>query len=171
MLKTFDGVLIGVPIDVPSLRPVLRVGLFKLTIFHSKNAVGRLDKAVVVSDDDDRRFPVSAELSQQTKHFCASGRIKLAGWLVGANKFWLLEQCSCDGDALLLTARQLVRAMVKPVAQPNLLEHFNGSITQFSRNALREVRDQCVVDGVEIVQQVEALKDESDIVTAVGVAF
>ena len=147
------------------------VWLFKLTIFHAKNSVGRLDKAVIMSDDDDRRFPVSTELSQQTKNFGTGSRIQLAGWFVSQHKFWLLEQRSRNGDALLLAAGKLMRTMIEPVAKPNLLEHFNGPVTQFSRNTLRKVRDERVVDRVEIVQQVEALKNESNIVAAVSVAL
>lgn len=153
------------------MRPGLRVGLLKLTIFHAKNSVSRLDKAVVMSDDDDCRFPVGAELSQQSKNLGTGSRIELAGWFVSQHKFWLLEQRSRNRNALLLAAGKLMWAMIEPVTQPDLLEHFNGSVTKLGRDVLRKVRNQCVVDGVEIVQQVEALKDEPDIVTAIGVPF
>jgi len=145
--------------------------LLKLAVLHIQNSIGWLKETVIMSDNDNCRFSVSTKLPQQFEHFFAGHRIEFAGRLVRENEFWLFQQRSGDGDALLLAAGKLMRSVVEPVSKADLLQHGDGSVAEFDRNSLRQVRDKGVVNRVEIIQQVEALKDESDIVPAVSVAF
>lgn len=141
------------------------------TVFHTQDPIGRLDETVIMRDDDDRRFAVRAELSQQTEDFCTRFGIEFSGGFIGENKFWLLQQCAGDRDSLLFATGKLVWSVVESISQTDLLQHGHSLTSTFGGDSLWKVRNQRVVDGVEVVQQIEALKDEADIVSPVSIPF
>ena len=55
--------------------------------------------------------------------------------------------------------------MIETVAQPDLVEKLNRSGSKFGRNASRKKRDQHVIDGSEVAEQIEALKNEADLLS------
>ncbi len=61
--------------------------------------------------------------------------------------------------------------MVQAVAEADVAKQLFGALAKVRRNTLRQKRDERIVDGVQIAEQVETLKDETDIVAPVRVAF
>ena len=56
--------------------------------------------------------------------------------------------------------------MIEPVAQPDLAEHILGLGVALRRQAQRDKRQQDVVDGRQVVDQVELLEHEADLLAA-----
>src|SRR5580658_221288 len=83
--------------------------------FHGRGHV------VVVGDDHDGRA-VPVQLAEQLQEGRASGGVQVAGRLVGHDQGGPAGQGPGDGGALLLAARQLVRPVPGPVAEPDPLD-------------------------------------------------
>ena len=104
--------------------------------------VGR-DEPAVVGDDDQGRLPAALEAAEDPVDLVAGLRVELAGRLVGQDEDRVLDQGPGDRHPLLLAARQLVGAMVEPVAQADLASaarralRFAPAVSPRGRNGTR----------------------------------
>src|SRR6185436_14160344 len=147
------------------IAPVLQD--FAILQAHDALAVGG-DIGLVRHDDD--RLSVSVQLVEQGEDLDARLRIEITGRLVGEQDRRIRDERARDRDPLALTARELVRQVIRAVGETDALEHALGLGL-----ALREAQpavDQRLHDVLQRVrtrQQVEALKDEADLlITDVG---
>src|SRR5579871_6714058 len=53
--------------------------------------------------------------------------IEVAGWFVGQNDRWAVDQCACDGDTLPLPARELVRLVVHAALETYIRQRLLGA--------------------------------------------
>ena len=60
-------------------------------------------------DEDGPALPM--ECQQEIQDLCAAAAVQIAGRLVRQNQGQVVDQCPCDGNALLLASRQLGRPM------------------------------------------------------------
>ncbi len=72
----------------------------------------------------------------------------------------LVDQRSGDGDALFLSAGELGRVVLEPVAEPEPIEQVGGTVAVVS--GVERGRQRHVLDGGQRRQQVEVLEDEPD---------
>ena len=72
---------------------------------------------------DNDRGPSCIDLTHEIHDFQRQIRIEVAGRLIREDDQRLVDQRSGDGDALLLTARELLRICAHAVLQPDPLEH------------------------------------------------
>src|SRR5688572_20196289 len=79
-------------------------------------------EAGAVRDDDQDVLLPPMEIEQQRGHCGRRRLIEIPGWLVAQNEARLPNQRTRDGDALLLAARQLARAVIDPVAEADLFD-------------------------------------------------
>ena len=67
---------------------------------------------------------VAVERFEDVENFVPHGAVQVAGRLIGEDDLRVTDNRTCNGDALLLPARKLLRKMLHPVAQSHLLECF-----------------------------------------------
>ncbi len=124
----------------------------------------------LVRDEDDGDAALAIELLEDVHDLDARARIEVSGRLVGEDDRRLVDERARDRDALLLTARQLVRKVVKALAEADDLERLHGAAVTLGRLHLRPaVVEQGQLDVVERRgprQQVEALEHEPDLLVA-----
>src|SRR5438094_289845 len=91
-------------------------------------------------------------------------RIQVAGWFVGKQNRGIVDQRASDRHALTLTAGELVRPMVHPAGEFDLLERkFRASIAIFRLNPGVYQRKFDVSERRRARQQVEGLKHKPDL--------
>ena len=116
----------------------------------------------VVGDQHERRA-VGAELVQELDHLAARFGVEVAGRLVGEDDLRPLRDRAGDRDPLALAARELLRAEVEPVLEPDPLERGAGrraALAQRRAGVEHPVGD--VVDGAHRLLEVEGLEHEPD---------
>ena len=62
------------------------------------------------------------ECQQEIRDLCAAAAVQIAGRLVRQNQGRVVDQCPCDGNALLLASRQLGRPMSRAIHEPDAPE-------------------------------------------------
>ena len=130
-----------------------------------QQAVGERGGVRVVGDHHDRLVEVVDGVAQQFEHVVGGLRVEVAGRLVGEHDRRARDQRARDGDALLLAAGQLGRAVVQAVADADRVDQPVEPLAVGLAPGDRE-RQQDVLLGVEHRQQVEGLEDEADPVAA-----
>ena len=83
----------------------------------NSDAVGDRRGVRVVRDHHDRLAELVDRLAQQRQHLLAGARVEVAGRLVGEQDGRARDERAGDGDALLLAAGELGRAVRAPVAR------------------------------------------------------
>src|SRR5438105_14597319 len=79
----------------------------------------------------------------------------------------VVNERSRNGHALPLSARKLVRLMMNAISQSNLRECRQGFLPSFLRFHSRvDQRQHYIVERVGAGQQIEALKDKTDLAVA-----
>ena len=134
--------------------------------------VGEHDGAVrvggcdgIVGDHDDGLAEFVHGAFEEAQYFRAGHGVEVAGRFVGEHELRLGDERACDGDALLLAAGQFVRTMVQTLLQS---KRFDQQVEPLAVRLLagKGKRHDDVLFGGEHRQQVEALEDEADLVTA-----
>ena len=98
--------------------------------------VGEREQALVVRGDDDD--PAGAgDLAEQREHALDLDVVEVRGRLVGEHERRVVCQRPRDGDALLLSARQVGRAVVETVAEVDPLEQLVGTPARLRRGCSR----------------------------------
>ena len=118
-----------------------------------------------MGDHDDRLSQFVDRPTQEAQDLRAGDGIQVAGRFVGEDELGACDQRAGDGDALLLAAGQLVRAVVQALLEPQRgHEQVEPGAVRFL--AGQRQRHDDVLLGGEHRQQVEALEDEADLVAA-----
>ena len=107
------------------------------------------------------------QLDELAEHSIGGVLVEIAGRLVRQHQLRLVGERARDRDTLLLAARKLARTMVEPRAQAQRAEQFaRPRLRLFARLAGDQLRQDHVLFGAEIGQQVVELVDEAEIVAA-----
>ena len=101
-------------------------------------------------------------VAQEAEDLGARSRVEVAGRFVGEQHRGPARERACDRDALLLTARQLRRAVVQPVAEPDGL-HDRVEPLLVRLPAAERGRQGDVLERGEGRHEVERLEDEADL--------
>src|SRR5579883_1249228 len=115
-----------------------------------------------VSDHDDGgSLPV--QLREQLHHLLSRRGIEVTGRLVGENQFGSGDHGTGDRHTLLLTSRELLRSVARPVRDLHALESLaHPHLALTGRDVLViEQRELYVLEDIELIDQIEALEDES----------
>ena len=76
----------------------------------------------LVRDEHDGDAALAVQPLEDAHDLDAGARVEVAGRLVGEEQRRLVDERARDGDALLLSARELVRVVVEPLAEADALE-------------------------------------------------
>src|SRR3984893_16678624 len=133
-------------------------------------AVGEMDVPVgvprvsgIVGDHADRRAALM-QLAQQIHDGFTALRIEIAGRLVRQEDHGFTPDGPRDGDALLLSARELAGEVFRAVRHPDALEGPGHALAALRRpHAPVGERQFHVLEDRQVADQVEALKDEADL--------
>ena len=136
------------------------------SIKHVHDPAGVAGVALVVRNHYDRRS-VTIELIQQIEDFLAVGGVEVAGRLVRQNQFWTGDDRTGNGDALLLSAGQLLRPVIAAMRNVHSLQNCLHPLLPFLRRyVLIQQRQHDVFRYGQFIDQVEALEDETNVVLA-----
>jgi hypothetical protein len=91
--------------------------------------------------------------------------VEIAGGLIGEHDFRLIDDGAGDGHALLLSAGKLGWAMAQAASEAEQLRDDLKTV-RIEPIAVNVLRDGDIAAGVKRGQKIEALKNESDFVTA-----
>src|SRR3954469_2763320 len=117
--------------------------------------------------DQDHGVARPVELVEELHDLLGSGRVEVAGGLVGEQDGRLVDQGAGDGHALALAARQLVGLVGHARAEAHLLQGPARPLLPLgAREAGVDQRQLDVVQGVGAGEQVEGLEDEADLLVA-----
>ena len=118
--------------------------------------------AGVVGDHDDRLAEVVDRAAQQGEHVAPGARVEVAGRLVGEDDGRARDQRARHGDALLLAAGELRRAVPAAVREPDRVDQRLEPLRVGPVPGDAD-RQEDVLLGGEDRQQVVALEDEADL--------
>src|SRR3989338_2251466 len=89
--------------------------------------------------------------------------VEIAGRLVGDDEVWLIDDSAADGDALFLTARELVGKMFRFIAEIHELKNVGHVARDFCIVATRRLhREGNVLIGGLVWNEAEVLEDHAD---------
>ena len=112
-------------------------------------------------------LPLRGELAEEVEDLAAGLGVEVARRLVGEQQGRLVDERAGDGDALPLAARQLIRLMVHPVAQPDGGERLLGHDSALVAADLRvDQRQLDVLQRRGAREEIERLKHEADLLVA-----
>ncbi len=136
-----------------------------LAVGEEQDAVGDRRRMRVVRDHHGRLAELVDGVAQQPEDLAARRRVEVAGRLVGEHHRRARDERAGDGDALLLAAGQLRRAVREPVGQADgggdLLD---PRLVGLDAGELERQDD--VLGRRQHREQVEELEDEADVVAA-----
>ena len=113
--------------------------------------------------DDQNRGAEGVDLFEQHHNFERTRRVKIARRLVGDDDAGIVDKRSCDGDALLLAAGQLVREPAALRFQTNQLEHIRHALADLLFRRTDHAHGECDVFIDRLVaDQAEILKDDAE---------
>ena len=120
----------------------------------------------IVGDQNDG-VALSVQLLEDRHHLLAALAIQCAGRFIGEDHFAAIGQRPGDTDPLLLTAGELARGMVAAIGQPQSAQQLTRArLAIRAAGAGIDCRDLHVGGGIEMGQQVVALKDKTEVVAA-----
>src|ERR671936_856228 len=94
--------------------------------------------------------------------------IEVTGRFVGQNQLRIIDEGACDGDPLLLSARQFFGQRVHAMLKPHPFEYLKGlALLRRERQSEDAHHERDVLKDGEPRDQPEILKDEAD-VAAIG---
>ncbi len=112
-------------------------------------------------------LPLAWSVVEQRHDLDAGLGVEVAGRFVGQDDGGPVDQGAGDGDALALTAGELVGLVVHACFQADVGEDFFGALDAFGRGgAVVDQRQLDVVQRGGAGQQIEGLEDEADFLVA-----
>jgi hypothetical protein len=128
---------------------------------HVDDAVGDVEDAVVVRDDDDRAAFVAGEFLKERHHFAARFFVERGRRFVGEDQLRFVDQPAGDGHALLLPAGERFGFVVDAVPKPEPREQRSDPAFGDHGIEAHEFRGHVdVLIGGERLEQVVGLEDE-----------
>ncbi len=115
-----------------------------------------------VGDHDDGGAG-GVEVAEEMHHVKAVLAVEVAGGLVAEDELWVGNHGTGHGDALLLTAGELLRIVTRPVNHVHALQHL-VDLRLALRLAEPDVaqRQLHVLEDVHVIDEIEALEHEAD---------
>ncbi len=96
--------------------------------------------------------------------------IESAGGFIGEKNIRLIDQSSCDGDSLALSAGELVWHLLIETFQPDLVEGFSGSFGSFFFSDTGDGQGQFdILLDILMGNEVIGLEDEADSVVSIDI--
>ncbi len=140
---------------------------YHLAVQEVDGALGKTGIALRVSDHDDGGAEGLVEFGEELHHLQTNLGVEVTRWLVGQDEFGVSDYGAGNGDALLLTARELLGEVVSAVADGHAAQHlFDALLALLLGDAQIGERQFDVLFDVEFVQEVEALEDEANLTFA-----
>src|SRR5205085_504099 len=127
-------------------------------VAHAHDAFGVRGDVRLVRDHHDGLAEV-VEALKDRKDLRARSRVQVSRRLVREDHRRVVQERARDRDALLLTAGELARAVVDPVAEADLLERSERALAPLFAVAAVEERQLDVLDRVQSREQVVGLRD------------
>jgi hypothetical protein len=117
-----------------------------------------------VRDHNQGRAALSIQFEHQVDHSATGGRIQAAGRLIGEQNRRLRHERARQCDPLLLSARKRTGLMLHTTAQTHAFEQFERQRPGRSAGRRRSdlQRERHILQGGQMVQQLERLKHEAD---------
>ena len=113
---------------------------------------------------------LAAELAQQAQHLAGALRVEVPGRLVGEHQLRVGRQRERDQHALALAHRELLGAVLQPVAEPQLLQQRFDRVACAPRMLDQQQLQRGVLDRPRPGDQVVRLADDPELAQAVLVA-
>ena len=130
------------------------------------DAVGIARVALRVGDHHDGGA-LLVQLGEQVHHLLAVLGIEVASRLVGEDELGVGDHGAGDGDALLLSARELLREVLGAVGDGHSLHHGRDPLLALRGADVQVAQRQLYVFiDVQLVDEVEALEHEADVALA-----
>ena len=133
-------------------------------VLEVQDAVGDVEDAVVVGDEQDRRAALARERLHAIDDFAARRLVERGRRLVGEHHGRLADERARDRDALALAAGELLGTLVRVLAEAHGLEHRVGPALQLgARGAPGDAQAELhVLRRGQRAEQVVLLEDEAD---------
>ncbi len=123
---------------------------------------GALRDVAIVRHHDDGRTQLAANLVQQTHDLIGSVLVEIAGGLVGEQQWRSVDNGACDRDPLLLTSRELRRAVSSPGLESYATQSLTGESPPIvSVGSLERQRQSNIGLGGQRRKQMKLLEDEA----------
>ena len=152
------------------LRFLVRIGVSDdLTVNNADNSCGiGFGKLGIVCYHDDQT--VFCDLLEKLHDLYAGFRVQSARRFVRKQNFGVIDQRSCDGDTLHLSARHLIRTFIQFACKPDLFQGFLCSAAAFRFGNARNGQRQLHVGKYGLMgNQIIALENKADGVVSVSV--
>ena len=128
---------------------------------------GRVIGMALIMCNHDYGSSITVQLAQEFEYFFAIRCIEVTGRFVSENQLGIGDNCSCHGDTLLLTARQLLRSVIGTMRNTDAFQdRLNPFLPLACRYLLIQQRQHDVFSNSQFINKIKALKYETDIVFA-----
>src|SRR3990170_4846636 len=114
----------------------------ELPVLQPQHPVGDVLQACVVAHDDDAPALLARDAPQQPGDLVPDLRVQVRRRLVGEDDRRVVRESPCDGDALLLAARQLLGEEGEPLAESEVAEEALGALAREPAGNAGEVQRQ-----------------------------
>ena len=163
------------PVAGPAVNFHRRSELANVPLRHDGEAVGKTQSlALIVSNEDRCHAELALDFPQLHLHGCAQILVERGKWLIEQKYFRIDHQRTCQGNTLLLPARELARLAIFQTIKLDERQHVihaaadirlrHSTHPLWSRNPLslrdRHVGEQCII-----------LKHHTDLALVVGTSF
>lgn len=134
--------------------------------------IDAVEQAVVVGGEDERGTAAVIDLPHYVDNAIRVGGVEIGGRFVGDHEHGIGDQGPGDGDTLLLTAGEFLRAMMGAFGEFDFIEQAQRLLFRIGQiDTLNLERKHHVLKGAENRDEVEVLKNESDRLVTQGALF
>jgi hypothetical protein len=146
---------------------LLRSIVDQQTVAQFQNPTG-VPRDVVLMGDQHNRHAGLIEFAEQFHQFSAGARVKRTGRFICQQERRIGDQGACNGDALLLPARQFPWTMILPMSQPDPFERDRRAFELFGAWDAATVcqRERNILQRRFARKQMKLLEDEADLFVA-----
>ena len=136
-------------------------------VFHVDGTVGDGSQLLVVGDNDERLAKLVAQVEEQLVQFGLVLGVETARRLIGKDHGRFVDQGSCHGHTLLLTAREFVGLVVGAVGESQKLQQLLGARLGLAAPFASDKRgNHDVLQGRKLRQKLVELEDKADMAVA-----
>lgn len=107
---------------LPHEEQFLVCGLDHCASFQTNDALGTLGYFHIMSNEDECCLRGGVQFEQHLNYSSACFSIQIAGWFIGEQNLWAIDESSGQCDTLLFTSRKLCRIMRQTLSQTHFLE-------------------------------------------------
>jgi hypothetical protein len=140
-----------------------------LAVAEADNAVSVFEEASIVRGEDEGEAEAAVEVVHEVDELGGVAGVEVGGRLIGEHQGGTMDDGAGDGDTLAFAAGEQVGTLIGAGGEADTFKSGGGALTAFvAVESLDEQGELDVLGGGEYGDEIEGLKDETDLPAAQG---